>query len=98
MTGAENQLSVAEAKRRFSELIDRVGRGERFVVSRRGKPALALVAPGEADEHPSTSAQVGIAAFVGALAAHGDVLDEIVKETYEKRRKAKDRPAPHLDC
>jgi prevent-host-death family protein len=42
-------MSVADAKRRFSELIERVGRGERFVVTRRGKPVLALVPPGEAD-------------------------------------------------
>lgn len=38
-------VSVADAKRRFSELIERVGRGERFIVARRGKPVLALVPP-----------------------------------------------------
>ncbi len=39
----DETLGVAEAKRRFSELIERVGRGERFVICRRGKPAVALV-------------------------------------------------------
>ena len=46
-TDQPTALSVADAKARFSELIERVGRGERFVISRRGKPALALVPPAE---------------------------------------------------
>jgi len=87
-------MSVAEAKRRFSELIDRVAGGEQFIVSRRGKPALALVAPGDLEERLPADAPVGMAAFVGALADDGDVLDEIVKEAYANRRKAKDRAAP----
>jgi prevent-host-death family protein len=38
-------VGTAEAKRRFSEWVDRVGEGERFLVSRRGRPAVALVPP-----------------------------------------------------
>ena len=40
----QEDLGVAEAKARFSELIERVARGERIVVSRRGRER--LVAPG----------------------------------------------------
>lgn len=40
-------INVAEAKRRFSELIDRVGRGERIVIARRGKPVMGVVPPNE---------------------------------------------------
>jgi prevent-host-death family protein len=47
-------VSVADAKRRFSELIERVGRGERFLVTRRGKPVLALIPSDDvpADDRP----------------------------------------------
>ena len=46
-------LSVADAKRRFAELIDRVSRGERFVVTRRGTPVLTLGPPDDvAEERP----------------------------------------------
>lgn len=62
-------VSVADAKRRFSELIERVGRGERFLVTRRGKPVLALVAPddvpeAEEDERPKKR---GLMAVWGVL-------------------------------
>ena len=40
-------INVAEAKRRFSELIERVGRGERIIIARRRKPVMGLVSPNE---------------------------------------------------
>ena len=40
-------INVAEAKRQFSELIERVGRGERIIIARRGKPVMGLVSPNE---------------------------------------------------
>ena len=40
-------MNVAEAKRRFSELIERVGRGERIIIARRGTPVMGLVSPNE---------------------------------------------------
>jgi prevent-host-death family protein len=86
-------LGVAEAKRRFSELIDRVRAGERFVVTRRGRPVVALVPPAESrDEQPRP---VGLAALAGAL-ADWDELDEIVEEIYASRRRARDRDVPDL--
>jgi prevent-host-death family protein len=60
-------VSVADAKRRFSELIERVGRGERFVVTRRGKPVLALVSPSAAAEEPDHAGKRGFMALWGAL-------------------------------
>ena len=59
-------LSVAEAKRRFSELIERVGRGERFLVTRRGMPVLALVAAWEAANEPPPKKR-GFLAIMGVL-------------------------------
>ena len=88
-------VSTAEAKRRFSELVDRVGEGERFLVSRRGRPAVALVPPApelfEAPHRPPS----GLAAVAGALADWHE-LDDVVEEIYVARRGSEDRPAPDL--
>lgn len=94
-SSAAESLGTAEAKRRFSELVDRVGDGERFLVSRRGRPAVALVPPApdllEAPAPPPS----GLAALAGALADWED-LDVVVEEIYAARRASTDRPAPEL--
>lgn len=88
-------LGVAEAKRRFGELLDRVARGERFIVERRGKPAAALVPPDEVGrEHPRN--RQGLLSLVGIF---GDLapdvnMEEVVRDIYESRRAAQDRPDP----
>ncbi len=90
-----DHLGVAEAKRRFSELLDRVGAGERVVVARRGKPAAALVPPDQELARPRP-APLGFAAIAGAL-ADWDELEDAVRDIYDARRKAGDRPPPDLD-
>jgi prevent-host-death family protein len=87
-------LSVAETKRRFSELIDRVLQGERFLVARRGKPAVALVPPSECAPSPER-APGGLLSLVGALSDIED-FDVVMRDVVASRRKAKDRPAPDL--
>lgn len=88
-------LGVAEAKRRFGELIDRVQKGERFLVLRRGRPAVALVPPtGELRRRPSPPPR-GLAAGAGAL-GDWEELPEVVAEIYAERRRARDRPEPDL--
>jgi prevent-host-death family protein len=89
-------LGVAEAKRRFSELIDRVGEGEQFIVARHGKPAVALVAPSERPMQPAKQRPVGLAAVAGAL-ADWEEIDEVVRDIYSARRGSRDRPVPPLD-
>ncbi|MBI4219823.1 MAG: type II toxin-antitoxin system prevent-host-death family antitoxin [Chloroflexi bacterium] len=88
-------IGVAEAKRRFSELIERVHRGDRFLVARRGKPAIALVPPNELREEREHK-PIGLAAIAGGLADWGE-LEEVVAEIYKARRTAKDRPAPDFE-
>src|SRR6266508_1867370 len=88
-------LGVAEAKRRFAELIDRVQRGERFLVSRRGRPAVALVPAVRELRQGPRPAPAGLAAVAGALADWDD-LDQAVADIYAARRRARDRPAPEL--
>ena len=88
-------LGTAEAKRRFSELVDRVGEGERFLVSRRGRPAVALVPPAVDLFQGSGEPPTGLAAVAGALAEWAEI-DQDVGEIYAARRGSKDRPAPDL--
>ncbi len=88
-------LSVAEAKRRFSELIERVGGGERFVVTRHGKPVIALVRPGS----PMTAhgnEPAGLAAVAGALEDWPD-FEQVMRDVHASRRMARDRPVPDLE-
>jgi prevent-host-death family protein len=93
---APESVGTAEAKRRFSELVDRVEAGERFLVTRRGRSAVALVPPAAGLFDAPTTPPSGLAALAGALAAW-DGLDETVEEIYAARRVSADRPAPDLD-
>ena len=88
------RIGVAEAKRRFSELADRVGRGESFVIVSRGRPVVALVPPQRAAEEPQPS--IGLAAFAGALANEWATVDEDMTEIVAARQQVSDRPAPEL--
>lgn len=89
-------VGVAEAKRRFSELLDRVGAGEHIVIARRGEPAVVLVPPGEELMRKPQPAPAGFAAIAGGL-ADWEELDDAVSDIYAARRKAQDRAEPVLD-
>ena len=93
MTKTPEEVGVAEARARLSDLLARVIRGERFIVAKRGLPVAALVPPDQA--LPPTSDVVGLAAFAGAL-ADWDELPELVDDVYRARRSARDREAPDL--
>ena len=87
-----NVLSVADAKKRLSELMSRVNYNrERFMIERRGKPMAALVSIEDLArlEH-DTFAPRGLLAAVGALADF-DELDEMIEHIYLQREQAKDR-------
>ncbi len=89
-------IGVAEAKRTFADLIDRVGAGERVLVTRHGKPAVAIVAPEEVDPSLPSGRPTGFAALAGMLAdveGFADVMDDVVRS----RDDARDRPAPQLE-
>ena len=88
-------IGVAEAKRRFSELLDRVADGERIVIERRGRPAVVLVPPHGEAASGARPAPLGFAALAGALADLPE-LDEMLRDVAEARVGAKDRPGPDL--
>jgi prevent-host-death family protein len=85
-------LGVGEAKKRLSELMSRVVyRGERFLIRRRGRPMAALVSAEDlARLEQEPAAPRGLLAAVGAWADFEE-LDEVVREIYEQRERARDR-------
>lgn len=89
-------VGVADAKRRFAELADRVGRGESFVVLNRGQPVLALVPPqriAEGTDEPP----LGLAAFAAALDGEWDAIDDDMAAVVAARSEVTDRPAPTFE-
>lgn len=88
------QMGVAETKQRFAELIDRVLDGERFIVTRRGRPVAALV-PATADATNEPSRFLGLAAFAGAMADVPE-FEAVMAEVIASRKDERQRPAPDL--
>ena len=88
-------MGVAETKRRFAELIDRVLAGERIIVTRRGRPVIALVpATDEAAAEPRT--YIGLAAFAGIL-EDWDEGPEMIEEILAARHRSFGRDVPEID-
>jgi prevent-host-death family protein len=87
-------VSVAEAKSRFSELVNRASYGrERFLIERRGKPVGAIVSAEDLarlEEGARTPGGRGLLAAVGAL-ADVEELDEILAQIQRERETAVDR-------
>jgi prevent-host-death family protein len=48
------EVAVYEAKTRLSELLAAVEQGERFVITRRGRPVAALIAAGASPRSPAS--------------------------------------------
>jgi prevent-host-death family protein len=84
---------VADTKRRFAEILDRVSEGERVIVSRRGRPVAAIVPVPAAEE----DSPLGLAAFAGALAGRGDDLDEVVGGIVATRSVCREREVPEVE-
>lgn len=89
------RIAVAEAKARFSELIDRASRGERFLVLRHGRPAAALV-PVPSDPEPEAARPpAGLASLAGII--DWDDFPAVMDEVIAGRQSERGRPAPNLD-
>ncbi len=87
-------VSVAEAKSRFSELVNRASYGrERFLIERRGKPVGAIVSAedlAQLEVGAVSDPPRGLLAAVGALADVED-LDAVLVEILRQRQGASDR-------
>ncbi|HEV2439199.1 MAG TPA: type II toxin-antitoxin system Phd/YefM family antitoxin [bacterium] len=89
-------VTVAEFKRRFSELIGDVKyRGERIIIARRRTPVAAVVSLDDL-ERLGAKSDGAVPRKMGLLAAIGawdddEELDRIVKDIYAARERAVDR-------
>jgi prevent-host-death family protein len=87
-------VSVAEAKSRFSELVQRASYGgERFLIEKRGKPVGAIVSVDalvRLEEGTPSSPGQGLLAAVGAMAEF-DEFESIMQEVMKQREQARDR-------
>jgi prevent-host-death family protein len=96
-------IGVAETRRRFGEVIDRVLAGERVVVSRRGEPVAAIVPLGGSPETGSGEAAaetdgfpLGLGAVAGAMAGWDD-LEEVIAAAVSTRSIAREREVLELE-
>ena len=90
-------VSVAEAKRDFSEVMTRAAhKGERFIIARRGKPMAALVSMEDLRQlAPASEKPRGLLASAGAWSDFRN-LDQVIEEIYRSRRRAMDRKVPRI--
>jgi prevent-host-death family protein len=90
------KVNVAEAKKRFSELLARTAfKGEHFIITRRGKPMAALVdleqlarVEGRATR---SDAATGLLGAAGALADY-KTFEDMMKDVVRSRASARPRP------
>jgi prevent-host-death family protein len=89
-------IGVAEAKRRFADVLGTVRyQGERYVVERNGTPMAALVPLSELSDAVEPE-QAGFLALVGAFEDEPEYADSLAAAV-RARRTQRSRPAPPLE-
>ncbi len=94
------RMNVAEAKKKFSEILARTAyNGERFIINRRGKPMAVLIGLDDfallEQRRRSSEKPQGLLAAAGALAGFEN-FEEIMTDVYRSRRESTGR-AVRLD-
>jgi prevent-host-death family protein len=89
-------ISVADAKRRFADVLGTVRyQGERYVVERNGTPMAALVPLADLPESPGVQRPSGFLALVGAFEDAPEYAESLA-EVVRTRGAQRSRPAPRL--
>ena len=89
-------ISVAEAKRRFADVLGTVRyQGQRYVVERNGTPMAALVPVADLHEIDGAVERPGFLALVGAFEDEPSYAESLA-EAVSGRRTQRSRPAPRL--
>jgi prevent-host-death family protein len=89
-------ISVAEAKRRFADVLGTVRyQGERYVVERNGTPMAALVPLGDLQAVTDRSERPGFLALIGAFADEPEYAESLTNAV-SSRGEQRSRPAPRL--
>lgn len=94
------KMNVAEAKKKFSEILARTAyNGETFIINRRGKPMAVLIGLDDfaflEERIHSPEKPQGLLAAAGALASFEN-FEEIMSDVYRSRRESTGR-AVRLD-
>lgn len=93
------KVSVADAKRDFSELMSRVAlKKERFVIERKGKAMAALINVDDLEKLetlPEGNGKKGLLAAVGAWEDYPE-FERFITKLYLVRQKSKDRRVKRL--
>jgi prevent-host-death family protein len=89
-------INVAEAKRRFADVLGTVRyQGERYVVERNGTPMAALVPLADLEVTAGQAGRPGFLALVGAFEDEPEYAESLV-DAVRSRRAQRSRPAPGL--
>ncbi len=90
-------IGVAEAKRRFADVLGAVRyQGERYVVERNGTPMAALVPLSDLPGAVAGKERSGFLALVGAFEDEPEYADSLT-EVVRSRRTQRSRPVPPLE-
>lgn len=74
------EIGTFEAKNRFSELLDRVEKGEEVTITRHGKPVARLVAAKARDIEKARAAAEWILAHRGENRLGDDTVKSLIEE------------------
>lgn len=89
-------IGVAEAKRRFADVLGTVRyKNERYVVERNGTPMAALVPLSDLTSGAEPPEHSGFLALVGAFDEAPEYADSLT-EVVRSRRVQRSRPAPRI--
>jgi len=82
-------IAATDAKAHFSEILDRVDRGEEFVVTRHGRQAAYLGPRGRSSRSQAQDAVTSLLAWREAASAGGSALepDETIQSLIAKGRR-----------
>jgi prevent-host-death family protein len=90
------RISVADAKRRFADVLGTVRyQGQRYVVERNGTPMAALVPLTDLPESSGGDERPGFLALVGAFEDAPEYAESLA-EVVRTRGAQRSRPAPRL--
>jgi prevent-host-death family protein len=89
-------IGIAEAKRRFADVLGTVRyQGERYLVERNGTPMAALVPLSDLPDVIAHVERPGFLALVGAFEDEPEYVDSLA-DVVRSRRAQRSRPAPRL--
>ena len=74
------EIGVYEAKTHLAQLLERVRKGERFVITKHGKPVAQLTAVAERDDEAVRGTLARLREGREALARRGVRLQDLLKE------------------